>query len=267
MKILYVGDVMAAPGRMVIDALLPGIKKEYDVDFTIVQAENSDDNGKGPGPEHLRQMQLAGADFFSGGNHSLLGKESGTTYADDTAPIVRPANIVGAGGHGYKIIETAKGKVLVASILGQTVGSRQIELANPLGTIDKILNDTKEANLVARIVNFHGDFSSEKRVFGYYLDGRVSAVIGDHWHVPTADAMVLPKGTGHISDVGMCGSLHSSLGVSTSVIIDRWKSGKVSKNLIETEGPYQFNALLINVNEQTGLATEVQQIQRIIESV
>jgi calcineurin-like phosphoesterase len=93
----------------------------------------------------------------------------------------------------------------------------------------------------------------------------VSAVIGDHWHVPTADAMILPGGTAHITDVGMCGSLHSSLGVKTSVIIDRWKTGKSSKNEMEDKGVLQFNALLIDVDETTGLAKEVEHIQRVIE--
>src|SRR5690606_9840423 len=111
----------------------------------------------------------------------------------------------------------------VVSVLGQTVGRQLPDVTNPLEEIDKILNQTNDEKLAARIVNFHGDFSSEKRVFGYYLDGRVSAVVGDHWHIPTADAMVLPGGTAYITDVGMCGTLHSSLGVKTEVITQRWK--------------------------------------------
>lgn len=267
MNILYVGDVMAKPGRQVVDALLPRIKKEYSVDFVVAQAENSDDNGKGPGLQHLEQMQAAGIDFFTGGNHSLLGSGSSEVYSGDLLPVIRPANLNNALGHGYKIVSTPKGKVLVASILGQTVGSRKHDFTNPLTAIDEILEHTAGANLVARIVNFHGDFSSEKRVFGYYLDGRVSAVVGDHWHVPTADAMILPKGTAHVTDIGMCGALHSSLGVKTSVIIDRWKTGKASKNEIETNPPYQFNALLVAVDEATGLAANVEHIHQIIESV
>ncbi len=267
MNILYVGDVMAEPGRGVVDALLPSIKKSYSVDFVIAQAENSDDTGKGPGLQHLEQMRVAGVDFFTGGNHSLLGSGSSDVYSDDLMPIIRPANLANTQGHGYKIVSTPKGKILVASILGQTVGSRKHDLVNPLTVIDEILEHTSETNLVARIVNFHGDYSSEKRVFGYYLDGRVSAVVGDHWHVPTADAMILPRGTAHVTDVGMCGALHSSLGVKTSVIIERWKSGKVSKNEIEFNPPFQFNALLVAVDEITGLATNVEHIHQVIESV
>src|SRR5690606_15721437 len=105
---------------------------------------------------------------------------------------------------------------------------------------------------------------SEKRVIGYYLDGRVSAVVGDHWHVPTADAMVLPKGTAHITDVGMCGTIHSSLGVKTDVIMRRWKDDEVNKNELEQNGPMQLNAVLVDVDENTGLAKSIKQIQKTI---
>lgn len=264
MKILYVGDVMAEPGRKVLAQLLPDLKKDLKPDLVIVQAENSDDEGKGPGKKEIAEMQRAGADFFTGGNHSLRGKKSTELYEDDSVPVLRPANMGNVPGQGWQIVETDHGRVLVVSILGQTVG-RQLEgVTNPLDQIDKILQKTQDEKLIARIVNFHGDFSSEKRVFGYYLDGRVSAVVGDHWHIPTADAMVLPRGTAYITDVGMCGTLHSSLGVKTEVIAQRWKTGQPSRNVIEEDGPLQFNALLVTVDPQTGLATEVEQIQRIV---
>ena len=266
MKILYVGDVMAKPGRQLITDVLPKIKKELNPDFVIVQAENSNEEGKGPGKQEVNEMLSAGADFFTGGNHSLRGQNSEKLYEDLDAPIVRPANINNAPGSGWKIIDTGKGKILIASILGQTVGRQQPDITNPLEVIDKILEDTKDEQLAAKIVNFHGDFSSEKRVFGYYTDGRLSAVIGDHWHVPTADAMVLPKGTAHITDVGMCGTLHSSIGVKTEVIIERWKTGVASQNEIETRGPRQFNAVLVDVDEADGLAKSIEAIHRVYPS-
>lgn len=266
MKILYIGDVMAKPGRKVLAWLLPTIKDEFNVDFVIAQAENSNDVGKGPGQSELQEMSQVGVDFFSGGNHNLTGEHSQALYADESTPVTRPANLENASGFGYKIIKTPKGNILIASMLGQTVG-KPIEIRNPLQEIDTILEAAKDEDLIAQIVNFHGDFSSEKRVFGYYLDGRVSAVLGDHWHVPTADAMVLPKGTAHITDVGMCGTLHSSLGVKTEVIVRRWTTGQASKNEIEEDGPFQFNAVLIDVDESTGLSRSITQVQRIIDSI
>lgn len=264
MKILYVGDVMGATGRKTVTQVLPDLRNELSVDFVIAQAENIDDEGKGPSIEHLEQMQKAGVDFFTGGNHSLLGEGSEQVYENKTLPIIRPANMIDLSGDGYRVVETPKGKIFIASILGQTVGSRQQELRNPLQEIDSILNKLSIDEVVAKIINFHGDFSSEKVVFGYYLDGRVAAVIGDHWHVPTADASVLPRGTAHITDVGMCGALRSSLGVKISVIIDRWKTGKSSKNEMEDAGPLQFNAVILDIDEATGLARNIEHIQKII---
>ncbi|HEY1645863.1 MAG TPA: YmdB family metallophosphoesterase, partial [Candidatus Saccharimonadales bacterium] len=101
---------------------------------------------------------------------------------------------------------------------------------------------------------------------GHYLDGRVAAVVGDHWHVPTADARLLPKGTAHISDVGMCGALNSSLGVKLPIIISRWRDNMKLKNELEEGGVCQFNALLIDIDETTGLSTKVKQIQQILNS-
>lgn len=264
MKILYVGDVMATPGRKVLAQVLPKLKKELGADFVIVQAENSNNEGKGPGKHEIAEMQKAGADFFTGGNHSLRGKNSNDLYVDDSISVIRPANMKNVPGKGWQIIKTPKGKILIASILGQTVGRQLPDISNPLEEIDKILEETKNEELAARIVNFHGDFSSEKRVFGYYLDGRVSAVIGDHWHIPTADAMILPGGTGYITDVGMCGTLHSSLGVKTEVIAARWKTSKPSRNIIEENGPLQFSAVLVEVDPVTGLAPGIEQIQRVV---
>ena len=207
-------------------------------------------------------MRRAGVDFFTGGNHSFSNPETQELYADADYPLVRPANVTGQSGFGHKIILVNGKRVLVSSILGQTVGAQKLIVANPLKCIDDILA-SEAGNYDISVVNFHGDYSSEKRVFGYYLDGRVSVVVGDHWHVPTADAMILPKGTAHITDVGMCGSLHSSLGVRTEVIVARWKDGVVSRNEMEEAGPYQFNALLVDIDDTTAKATKVTHISKI----
>jgi hypothetical protein len=129
-------------------------------------------------------------------------------------------------------------------------------------TIDKILETEKTTYKEAVVVNLHGDFSSEKVVIGHYLDGRATMVVGDHWHVPTADARVLPGGTAHMTDVGMCGVLDASLGVTFGSVIPRWRDNKQTRNVLETEGPRQFNALLVET--QGGLAVSAEHIQKII---
>src|SRR5215475_6840003 len=122
--------------------------------------------------------------------------------------------------------------------MGQVVGkSASVPVDNPLRTIDYVLESQSTFDRVATVVNFHGDYSSEKVIIGHYLDGKVTAVVGDHWHVPTADARMLPKGTAHVTDVGMCGVLDSSLGVTFDSVIPRWRDGTVTRNVLETKGP------------------------------
>ncbi len=264
MNILYLGDIMAEPGIRVVEKVLPVLRREHEVDLVIAQAENLSD-GKGIRPEDVARIRKAGVAFCTGGNHTLYRKEIYPQLNDPNQPVIRPANYpVGTPGLGYKYINTMKGEVLMVSLLGKIVGKdADLLLDNPLLTIDKILADEEQHKKVATIINFHGDFSSEKMIIGYYLDGRATAVIGDHWHVPTADADVLPKGTAHITDVGMCGSLDSSLGVTLDSLIPRWRDGYQTKNELETGGRMQFNALLITTDDRTGLATAVQHIRQI----
>lgn len=264
MKVLYVGDIMGEPGILTVEKLLPALRHEQQIDLVIAQSENVTD-GRGVSPEDFNRLQAAGVDFCTGGNWSLYRDEIIPLMNDPDKPIIRPANYPeGTPGLGYKSVETAQGNVLVVSLLGHIVGrdsDRPID--NPLHVIDHILSEEREVAHIATIVNIHGDFSSEKVVMGHYLDGRVAAVVGDHWHVPTADAEVLPKGTAHITDVGMCGSLDSSLGVKLDVIIKRWQTGTPSRNELETSGRMQFNALLVEIDEKTGLAHSTRLIQRL----
>lgn len=264
MNILYVGDVMGEPGLKVVEKILPRLRRDHNIDFVVAQAENLSD-GKGVRVADLARLQRAGVDFCSGGNHTFFQEEIFPLLSDPGSPIIRPANYPeGTPGLGYKYAQTLKGKVLVISLLGKIVGKDADKpVNNPLQVIDRILEEQKTIARVATIVNFHGDYSSEKRIIGYYLDGRVTAVVGDHWHIPTADADVLPKGTAHQTDVGMCGSLDSSLGVRIDILIPRWRDGKVTRNQLETAGRMQFNALLIDSDPLTGLAKHVLPIHQV----
>ncbi len=262
MKILYVGDITGKLGRETAKSFLPGVIKETSADFVIAQGENVS-HGKGLQPSHADDLEKSGVDFFTGGNHSLS-----RTDALNRPNVIRPANLgENIPGKGHAIVDTPFGKALIVSLQGQVVGidsGKQID--NPLSTIDKILEYNKNESLVATIVNFHGDYSSEKVVIGQYLDGRVTAVIGDHWHVPTADAQVQPKGTAHISDVGMVGALDSSLGVKTEIITQRWQQPDVRiRNEMEENGRRQFNAVIIDVDTKTGLAKSIDLIRKIAD--
>jgi metallophosphoesterase (TIGR00282 family) len=263
-KILYVGDIVGEFGLTVVERRLPELRKSEAIDLVIAQAENVT-QGRGISSHDFKRLLAAGVDFATGGNWILNEEDIFPFLNDPSSPIIRPANYPkGTPGLGYKYFHLAQGAVLVISLLGHVVGRDADKLFdNPLHVIDKIMETEHHHPRLATIVNFHGDFSSEKIIIGYYLDGKVTAVIGDHWHVPTADAMVLPKGTAHITDVGMCGSLDSSLGIAFDSVILRWRDDKQTRNILENSGRSQFNALLIEADPATGLALKVKQIQSI----
>jgi len=263
-NILYIGDVMGEMGLRAVEKTLPTIRQEQRIDLVIAQAENVT-AGRGIIPDDFNRLQAAGIDFCTGGNWTLAREEIFPMLDDPDEPIIRPANYPeGTPGLGYKYVETSKGNVLIISLMGQIVGrDADKPIDNPLHTIDKILADEIVDQRVATVINLHGDFSSEKFIIGYYLDGRASVVVGDHWHTPTADVDVLPKGTAHMTDVGMCGSLDSSLGVTFESVVPRWRDGLQTRNVLETTGRSQFNALLVSVDETTGRATRAEHIRRV----
>lgn len=266
LRVLYIGDIMGKPGRDVTAKILPALTKQLKPDLTIAQAENVT-HGKGMSPTHMRELQAAGVQFFTGGNHTIERPAIKSLLADPLTPVISPLNQIGVEAEwGVKAVGTKYGVVQIVSLLGTIFPHIAGPMRNPLREIDELLVRTP-GPYVARIVNFHADWSSEKRVIGYYLDGKVSAVIGDHWHVPTADAMVLPKGTAHITDVGMVGTLHSSLGVSIGRIVERWRDGAVNKNDIAENPPFQFNAVLITIDPKSGQARSIEPVQRILPSL
>lgn len=248
---------MGDMGIAVVEKIIPTLRTKKGIDLVIAQAENTS-AGRGITTKDFARLQAAGIDFCTGGNWSLYHDEIIQAMEDKTQPIIRPANYpVGTAGLGYKYIND----VLVISLLGKIVGKHADKpIDNPLLIVDKILEQQKTTHKVATVVNFHGDFSSEKVVIGHYLDGRATLVVGDHWHVPTADARLLPNGTAHISDVGMVGALDASLGVRFESVIPRWRDGKATRNILATEGATQFNAVLVSTNDN-GLADSIEQIR------
>jgi metallophosphoesterase (TIGR00282 family) len=259
MNILYVGDIMAETGVETVEKVLPSLRKEKKIDLVIAQAENVS-GGKGITLADFQRLRKAGVDFCTGGNWSLHREDIIPAMSDPKQPIIRPANYPeGTPGLGWKYVDG----VLVVSLLGQIVGKdsdKQVD--NPLHVIDRILDEQKDVKKAGIVVNLHGDFSSEKVIIGHYLDGQAGLVVGDHWHVPTADARVLPGGTGHLTDVGMCGALDASLGITFESVIARWHGGKPTRNVLETKGPKQFSAVLVELNND-GLADSIEPILRV----
>ncbi|MDP4038746.1 MAG: TIGR00282 family metallophosphoesterase [bacterium] len=262
MKILYIGDIVARIGRATVQKVLPDLIKEKNIDFVIAQSENMS-TGNGLTIKAVEEMREVGIDFFTGGNHSFKKKEFYPYLNDPKIPVIRPANYPeNTPGRGWAIASSSFGKILVINLMGITFNGPQLE--NPLKKVDEILEENKNEKLSASLVNFHGDSTSEKVAVGYYLDSKVSAVIGDHTHVPTADARILPGGTAIITDVGMVGPADSVLGVKKEIIISRWLNQLPARHEITTSGPCQFCAVLINISTK-GKAKSIEQIIRLVD--
>ena len=260
MNILYIGDVMGQPGRKALAKVLPGLRISREIDVVVAQAENVS-HGKGMSLKHYRELEESGVDGFSGGNHSFERPDTVKLVQDTNSTVVAPANVKGPLENNYKIIKNGVKKVAIVSLLGYTFPRGYNEdTINPLMCIDALLPKIQKNMPDAIIVNIHSDLSSEKVMMGHYLDGKVTATVGDHWHIPTADTRLLPKHTAHVTDVGMCGVLNSSLGVDVDVALRRWKGEQV-KNVMAKEKELQFNAVLIGTAPGSLMADSIERIQ------
>ncbi|HOS88473.1 MAG TPA: TIGR00282 family metallophosphoesterase [bacterium] len=251
MKILFVGEIVAKPGREIVQKFLPEIIKEHKPDAVFANCENLS-GGRGITEEKIEQMKMVGIDYFTSGEH--IFHERGTTDFIENVPVLRPANYPkGTPGSGYKIIDLGrKGKVLLINLMGITsFGGKNSFLDNPFVRIDEILEETKNENIDAKIVDFHAEATSEKYSMGFYLDGRVDAVLGTHTHVPTCDNMVLPKGTLYITDIGMCGAIDSSLGVKADITIKMFLTAMNQHFEWESAGRKAFRSVLLDLQAKT----------------
>ena len=253
MRILFVGDVVGRPGRSAVAALLPVLKPELGVDFTIVNGENAA-GGAGLTAEIARELRDAGADVITNGNHvwdqrSFLKDIDGLDYC------IRPVNLApGNPGRGWVVAND----VLVINALGRTFMN---PVDDPFRAVDAVLSDLGERAPRVKIVDWHAEATSEKIAIAWHLDGRVSAVVGSHTHVPTADARVFPNGTAHVTDTGMVGPRDSVLGVDPRIIVSRFLDG-IPRRFEVAEGPVQFNSVLIDVDETTGRARSIARVDR-----
>ncbi len=251
MKVLFIGEIVAESGRKIVKNILPEIVKENKVDLVIANVENLS-GGKGITRENIEEMKIAGIDYFTGGDHVFWYKD--TEEFIDNIPLVRPANYPeGVMGKGYEIIDTGKnGKILVINLLGRTFSSdAKAYVDDPFRTADKILEETRSQKPEVIIVDFHAEASSEKYSLAHYLDGRVNCFVGTHTHVPTADNMLLPKGTLYVTDVGMCGAIDSSLGVKVEITIRMFLTGINQKFDWENAGRKAFRSVLFDTEAKS----------------
>lgn len=253
MKILMVGDVVGTSGLNFLRQSLPSLEREEGIDICIVNGENAAD-GNGVTAVSCEHIFTSGADVITTGNHAFRRKEA-YTYYDDTECLLRPANFTDAcPGHGFCVLDKGKVRVGVVNLMGTMYLDA---LDNPFSKIDEILKELKDCKIV--LVDFHAEATSEKRAMGFYLDGRVSAVVGTHTHVPTADEQVLPNGTGYVTDLGMTGPLNSVLGVEPSIVIDKFKTNMPTR-FDWKKGPCELDAVIFEIDDATGKTLSVRRI-------
>ena len=252
MKVLAVGDVVGTPGLDRIRKSLRFLKRTTGADLVIVNGENV--SGVGLTPNQAEDILDAGADLITLGNHSFSRREI-VPYLDDCPCIIRPANFAPqTPGQGLRVLDTKFGDVAVINLIGRC--GMDFGPDNPFLVIEKLL---KEVDTKLVLIDFHAEATSEKLAMGYMLDGRVSALWGTHTHVPTADAQVLPKGTGYVTDLGMTGPKNSVLGVRAQQSIAKFR-GDLTSRYQWADGPTKLEAALFTIDTNTGLCLRAERV-------
>ena len=251
MRILAIGDVCGESGCNRLLYALPKFKKDNNVDFTIVNGENSSASN-GISKDSAGVILAAGADVITGGNHTLHRKDF-RPLLDQNEFFLRPHNIPNAEyGSGYCLVDMGYTKIAVINLLGQ-IYLDMFSAENPFICADSLVARANEDGANIIVIDFHAEATSEKKALGFYLDGRVSAVLGTHTHVQTNDASVLPLGTAYITDLGMSGAVHSVLGVEPEIIINRLKDGDKGR-FVSAAGESVIEGMLFEVDEKSGKA-------------
>ena len=254
MNLLFLGDVVGDMGCDILEKKMYSLKQKYKIDLVVVNGENSA-TGNGLTRYSYQRLVSVGADVITTGNHCFKRKEALPLY-DENDTLLRPANFPkGVPGHGYTTLDLGYCQIAVVNLMGTTYME---PLDNPFFCIDSVLEEIDVRNI---IVDIHSEATSEKKAMGFYLDGRVTAVIGTHTHVQTADEMILPKGTAYITDAGMTGPELSVLGVKSELAIEKIKYHAPVK-FEESENPCFINGVVIDFDENSGKANK---IIRIIE--
>jgi hypothetical protein len=253
MRILFVGDVIGRMGRKTVHSLLPGLRRETEAELVVANGENAA-GGRGLTLATADELFAAGVDVITSGNHVWEIREI-YPILDSESPILRPLNYPpGVPGRGMLI---AHGAAFI-NLQGRTFMGADTDC--PFRAADKALEHLQNTSVI--LVDIHAEATSEKAALGWYLDGRVSAVIGTHTHVATADAHVLPAGTAFISDVGMVGPRDSIIGMEVKPIIERFLTQLPTRFSPVETGPVIFNSVLIDIDEASGRAQSIVRIDR-----
>lgn len=255
-RILFVADVVGHPGRDAVHAVLPGLKQELRPDLTILNGENAA-GGFGLTAKLVADLRQAGADVITTGNHVFAQKDF-VGELPRLERVLRPSNYPpDAPGQGSCVVEAAGHAVLVMNLMGRIFTADGLD--DPFRAADSILAAHPQVKVV--FCDMHAEATSEKTAMGWHLNGRASAVVGTHTHIPTADARVLPGGTAYVTDVGMVGPRDGCIGMDKDIVLQRFRTG-VPTRFAVAPGPVTFNSVLVTIRASTGRATTIQRIDR-----
>ncbi len=260
-RALLIGDIIGKPGRTAVRHILPDLRHELDIDVVVANGENVA-AGMGLTPSLAEELLGGGIDVITSGNH-IWDKREIYSYLEGDPPVLRPINYPHeVPGRGWLVHHLpGGGEVAVINAMGRVFMN---QLDSPFIALDQLLDEAAEPLPPVRIVDFHCEITSEKNAMGWYLDGRVSAVVGTHTHVPTADARLLPKGTAYISDIGMTGPRDSIIGFKVDTVLPRFVRHLPTRFEVGS-GPVSFNAVVVEAELATGRATGIVQVQRTVE--
>jgi metallophosphoesterase (TIGR00282 family) len=255
MNVLFIGDIVGAPGRRAVEELLPRLVDRYSIDLVVANGENAS-GGLGITPMIADQLFSQGIDILTSGNHIWKHKEI-LPYLEETDRLLRPANYPAENpGRGFTIVETAGGEAAAVVNLEGRVFMNPLEC--PFRTADQVLASlAREVKII--LVDMHAEATSEKLALGWYLDGRVSAVVGTHTHVQTADERVLPGGTGYISDAGMTGPVDSVIGMKREIILERFLSQRPQPFKVATQN-VQLQGVVLKLDSR-GRCAAISRVQ------
>lgn len=262
MKILFIGDIVGKLGRQTVGKVLPTLKKDDNINLVIANAENLA-HGRGATKEKIDEVQTYGINYFTSGNHIFWQRK--LLDEINSLPVLRPANYPeDLPGKGYAVIDLGRqGRVLLINLSG--IANVKGPVYCPFRTVDRVLEESSEEDFKAIIVDFHAEFTSEKVAMGWYLDGRVSLVVGTHTHVPTADMRILPRGTAYVTDVGMVGARDAVLGVEKEIIIRSQMNPLPERFEWVEEGPAVFNSVLVEIGKD-GKAKRIKRVDKVVEN-
>ncbi len=255
-KILFVADVVGHPGREAVKAILPRLREELNPDLAVVNGENAA-AGFGLTAKLVAELRDSGADVITTGNHVFAQKDF-VTELPTLERVLRPANYPpDAPGKGSCVVEAGGQQVLVMNLMGRIFTAENLD--DPFRAADAILAEHKDVRIV--FCDMHAEATSEKNAMGWHLDGRASAVVGTHTHIPTADGRVLPGGTAYVTDVGMVGPRDGCIGMDKDVVLKRFLTG-VPNRFVVASGIVTFNSVLVTISTPSGRATSIQRIDR-----